>query len=430
MPGGARLLWLYAQWRLFVAWLLAKDRMTMDKNLTVAIIGCGKFSPNFVPLFKAHPLVDKVYVCDLLPDRAAAVAQKFGVEIVGSFEEVLKRRDINAVAIFTQRHLHGPQVLAALASGKHVYSAVPMAGEVEQCQQIVELVKKTGQTYMMGETCYYYPSAMYCREAYHAGSFGKFVYGEAQYHHDIGHFSQEYRKDLLNAGLPPFYYPTHSTAMILSAVDSYALKVVAFGYEDQEDDQIYKRNVNQWDNVFSNSYSMMKLANGGTARINECRRIGYKAPSSYVSAFYGTEGAYQFSNAQHLLTVKTSQGVTLTDVSARVNPVAMTEHADDPEFKQKVANHKWQWDNFAPIQQADADRLPASFKVPGFPNGHMASHQLLIDDFCRAAVHGTLPPVHAWNAARWTIPGLLAHKSLLLDGEPQIVPDCGEPPQA
>jgi len=218
--------------------------------------------------------------------------------------------------------------------------------------------------------------------------------------------------------------------MILSAVDSYALKVVAFGYEDQEDDQIYKRNVNQWDNVFSNSYSMMKLANGGTARINECRRIGYKAPSSYVSAFYGTEGAYQFSNAQHLLTVKTSQGVTLTDVSARVNPVAMTEHADDPEFKQKVANHKWQWDNFAPIQQADADRLPASFKVPGFPNGHMASHQLLIDDFCTAAVHGTLPPVHAWNAARWTIPGLLAHKSLLLDGEPQIVPDCGEPPQA
>jgi len=407
-----------------------KDGVTMDKSLTVAVIGCGDFSPHFVPLFKAHPLVNKVYVCDLLRERADAVAAKHGVEVIESFAEVLKRRDINAVAIFTQRHLHGPQVLEALAAGKHVYSAVPMASEVEQCQQIVELVKKTGQTYMMGETCYYYPCAMYCREAYNAGTFGKFVFGEAQYHHDIEHFPKHFREDLRNAGLPPFYYPTHSTAMILSAVDSYALKVVAFGYEDQEDDQIYKKGVNQWDNVFSNSYSMMKLANGGTARINECRRIGYKAPSSYVSAFYGTEGAYQFNNAQHLVTVKTPQGVALSDVSARVNPVVMTENAGDPEFKQKVANHQWQWNNFAPIQQADVDRLPASFKVPGFPNGHMASHQLLIDDFCKAAAYNTLPPVNVWQAARWTIPGLVAHESVLRDGEALAVPDCGDAPKA
>ena len=190
----------------------------MDKSLTVAVIGCGDFSPHFVPLFKAHPLVNKVYVCDLLRERADAVAAKHGVEVIESFAEVLKRRDINAVAIFTQRHLHGPQVLEALAAGKHVYSAVPMASEVEQCQQIVELVKKTGQTYMMGETCYYYPCAMYCREAYNAGTFGKFVFGEAQYHHDIEHFPKHFREDLRNAGLPPFYYPTHSTAMILSAL--------------------------------------------------------------------------------------------------------------------------------------------------------------------------------------------------------------------
>lgn len=402
----------------------------MDTCLTVAVIGCGEFSPNFVPLFKAHPLVNKVYVCDLFRERADAVAQRFGVEVIGSFTDVLKRRDINAVAIFTQRHLHGPQVLAALAAGKHVYSAVPMASEVEQCQQIVELVKKSGQTYMMGETCYYYPSAMFCRETYRSGIFGKFVYGEAQYHHDISHFSQRFRDDLSSAGIPPFFYPTHSTAMLLSAVDSYALKVVAFGYEDQEDDPIFKKGVNQWDNVFSNSYSMMKLANGGTARINECRRIGYKAPSSYVSSCYGTEGGYQFNNAQHLLTVKTPKGVTLTDVSARVNPAAMTENGHDPDFKQKVANHQWQWNNYAPIQQADVDRLPDSFKVPGMPNGHMASHQLLIDDFCKAAAYGALPPVNAWQAARWTIPGLVAHESVLRDGEALAIPDCGDAPNA
>ena len=72
----------------------------------------------------------------------------------------------------------------------------------------------------------------------------------------------------------------------------------------------------------------MLLDNGGTARVNECRRIGYKAPSSYVSAFYGTQGAYQFNNAQHLLTQKTKEGVQLTDVSNLINPIEMMVHKE------------------------------------------------------------------------------------------------------
>ena len=400
----------------------------MGGKLNIAFIGCGDFAKNFVPLFKLHPLVEKVYVCDLIAERAEEYSKKYSVEIIATFEEVLKRRDIDCVAIFAQRHLHGPLVLQALSAGKHVYSAVPMASEVEECQQIVEKVKETGLTYMMGETCYYYPSSMMCRYKNQEGFFGKFVYGEAQYHHDISHFPANFRADKWSAGVPPFFYPTHSTAMLLAAADSYCTRVVAFGYEDTEGDGIFEKGVNQWDNVFSNSYSLMKLANGGTARINECRRIGYKAPSSYVSSFYGTKGAYQFSNAQHILTKLTEKGVDLQDVSDDVNPVEMTRHKDDPDFKQKVANHMWQWNMFSPVQQTEYDRLPESFKKNGSVNGHMASHQLLVDDFCTAVFFGSLPPVNAWRAARWTIPGLLAHQSALKDGEAMDVPDCGEAP--
>ena len=400
----------------------------MGGKLNIAFIGCGDFARNFVPLFKLHPLVGKVYVCDLISERAEEYSKKYSVENVASFDEVLKRRDINCVAIFAQRHLHGPLVLKALSAGKHVYSAVPMASEVDECQAIVEKVKETGLTYMMGETCYYYPCSMYCRYKNAEGFFGKFVYGEAQYHHDISHFPANFRADKRSAGVPPFFYPTHSTAMLLAAANSYCTRVVAFGYEDSEGDGIYEKGVNKWDNVFSNSYSLMKLANGGTARINECRRIGYKAPSSYVSSFYGTKGAYQFNNAQHILTRLTEKGVDLQDVSDEVNPYEMTKHKDEPDFKQKVANHQWQWNLFSPIQKREYDRLPDSFKNQRAVNGHMASHQLLVDDFCTAVYFGKLPVVNAWQAARWTIPGLLAHQSALKDGEAISVPDCGEPP--
>ena len=30
------------------------------EKLKIAIIGCGRFAKNFVPLFKAHPVVEKV----------------------------------------------------------------------------------------------------------------------------------------------------------------------------------------------------------------------------------------------------------------------------------------------------------------------------------------------------------------------------------
>lgn len=396
----------------------------MGNKLTVAIIGCGDFARNFVNLFKRHPNVNKVYVCDKISKKAQDYSRRFGVEIIDSYEEVLRKKEVNAVAIFAQRHLHGPMALEALRAGKHVYSAVPMASSVEECGEIVRLVKESGLIYMMGETCYYFPCAIYCRRQNEKGIFGKFVYGESQYHHDISHFPKDFLSDKKSAGVPPFFYPTHSTAMILSATGSYVKKVVAFGYADREYDGIYEKGVNQWDNVYSNSYSMMLLDNGGTARVNECRRIGYKAPSSYISSFYGTEGAYQFSNAQHILTQKTTEGVQLTDVSSLVNPMEMTKHQKEDDFKQRVANHVWQADCFSPQQEKERKRLPESYE--GLENGHMASHQFLVDDFCRAVYLDRQPVLNAWKAARYTVPGLIAHQSLCHGGETLTVPDFGE----
>ncbi|MBE5784164.1 MAG: Gfo/Idh/MocA family oxidoreductase [Clostridiales bacterium] len=398
------------------------------EKIRVCFIGCGAFAKGFVPLMQAHPFVEKVYVCDIIPERAREYSKLFNVEIIPTFEEAIRRKDINTVAIFTQRHLHGPLVKEALKAGKHVYSAVPMGVSVDECLEIVELVKKTGLVYMMGETCIYYPCSMYCKKEFEKGTFGKFVYAEAQYHHDISHFPQHFRDEKEFAGVPPFFYPTHSTAMVLNAVGSYATRVVAFGYEEQPGNGIYEKGINLWDNVYSNGYSLMKLANGGTARINECRRIGYKAPSSYISSFYGEKAGYQFNNAQHLLTKLTKEGVDLEDVSAQVNPYEMEMHRSEPDFKHKVANHTWQGTDFSPVQDERRSTLPESYQTAR--NGHMASHQLLIDDFCTAVYFGKMPTVNAWQAARFTMPGLLAHESMLRDGEPINVPDCGDAPES
>ena len=127
----------------------------MKQKMVVAVIGCGNFAKGFVPLFKAHPYVEKVYVCDLIEEKVKKYSEDFDVEIIDTFEDALANPEIDCIANFTQRHLHGDIVLRSLRAGKHVYSAVPMASKVEECQEIVEEVKRTGLIYMMGETCYY-----------------------------------------------------------------------------------------------------------------------------------------------------------------------------------------------------------------------------------------------------------------------------------
>lgn len=400
----------------------------MSERMTVAIVGCGNFARFFVDLFKAHPNVDKVYVCDLIPEKAKEYSEKFDVEIIDTFEQILENKSINCIANFTQRHLHGDIVIRALKAGKHVYSAVPMAPSVKECQEIVRLVKEKDLIYLMGETCYYYPCAMYCREAYKEGKFGDFTYGASQYYHHIDYIS--YGKRPNEGGMPPLLYPTHSTGMILSAVNSYVKKVSCFGYVDKTGDGRFEVGKNQWDNVFSNQYVLMELANGGTARVTEARTFGWFKPSSYISALYGTNGGYEFSNAQHILVERDLESdvekVNLTDVSDYVNTEGMVQNKHLPDFKEQVANGKWQWSDVAQVQRKEMGRLPESYEP--LENGHMATHKFLIDDFCTAVYNHSMPVLNAWTAARFTIPGLVAIESAKQGGIPLDVPDCGDAP--
>ena len=109
-----------------------------EEKIKIAIIGCGRFAKYFVPLFKVHPFVEKVVVCDIIRERAEQYSKDFDVEIIDSFEEALASKDINSVAIFTQRFKHGPMVIEALKAGKHVYSAVPGSIKIDEFKEIIE----------------------------------------------------------------------------------------------------------------------------------------------------------------------------------------------------------------------------------------------------------------------------------------------------
>ena len=377
--------------------------------------------------------MDEVAVADVFEERARSTAEKFGLKrYFLSLDDMLENgSDLDSIAIFTQRHLHGPMIIKALKQGKHVYSAVPIGCTIEEIKEILELVKQTRQIYMMGETCYYYPCAIYCREQYEKGNFGKFVYGESQYYHDICEMYNDFKRSggdtwQRAAGIPPMFYPTHSISMIFSAIHEHAVKVSCMGLRDNHEDNIYGEGKNDWDNPFSNETALFQMSGGGVVRINEFRRVGINKPSSYITCFYGDKGSYECSVTNHTFQRGVASGETpyMEDVGPLVNTIRYNEEIDTMDKRTGPISVRY-IEGYAAIQ--DTSRLPISFRMEK-PYSHYNSHPFLVDDFVRAVMTGKLPPNNAWDAARYMIPGLIAHESALQGGVLMDIPDFGDAP--
>ena len=239
---------------------------------SVAMIGAGQFSGSFAHLFHLHPGVSRVYAVDRQPERADELVGRLGLAgTFASFDDALTSPDIDAVAILTQRWSHGPLVVQALRAGKHVYSAVPMAVSAEEIGAIIDAVRETGLTYMMGETSHYNPAVVYARGMIEKEEFGRIFYAEGDYVHDMDlGFYDAYKFSggedwKATASYPPMLYPTHSIGGILGAWQTHATSVSAIGVSDDRGDGVFDRSVSMFDNDFSNMSGLFEVAGGGSS---------------------------------------------------------------------------------------------------------------------------------------------------------------------
>ncbi|CAI8019426.1 Glycosyl hydrolase family 109 protein [Geodia barretti] len=289
----------------------------------MGIAGLGAFGSTFAHLFKRHPLVDRIALCDRESERVKRFAcdpsfqDKFtATDAYDSLEE-LCASDLDAVAIITQPWLHAPQALAALEAGKHVYSAVPIItvpdGDeiLDWCDRLVRAVERTGLHYMLGETTFYRPEAMYCRRRSAEGAFGRFVYAEGEYFHDVedphSNLREVKRRRLASkAGAEwrrleaeyhgrgmvsgPMHYPTHSTCGPISAMGAHMVQVSCLGYTDPEGDPFYG-------GEFSNETAQFRMSNGAVCRICDSAR---SAPRDETFRIFGSRGSYKDMNLGRL----------------------------------------------------------------------------------------------------------------------------------
>jgi len=389
------------------------------KKLRLAVIGGGQFSSSFIHLFQAHPFVEEVALVELNSERRASIAAKFSIKQTFASLSELWNSDFNAVAIFTPRWTHAQIASEAIQNGRHVYTAVPMGITQEEISQLVEASSKTKLTYFMAETSFYYPAVVFSRRKFAEGQMGKFVYGEGEYLHDMSHgFSDAYAANggddwKSTASFPPMLYSTHSVSTILSVTGAQATSVTCIGLKDTAGDGIFDSNVSMWKNDQSNQIALFETSDGGVMRIAELRRVGTAPLESTVRmSIFGTEGSFEQQVGYASWATKNSFDIitdeigTFSDVE---NPYSLKPDYIPPNL----------WDGgFARVH--DRSQLPKEFV--GLSNGHGGSHQFMVDDFVMDAVGERKAPMNVIDAARYTIPGVLAHQSAQKAGQKLQIP--------
>lgn len=123
-----------------------------SSSLRVAVVGAGNLARwAHLPNLKKMPNVALRAIHSTNGARGKSYALRFGAAYCSSdYDEILSDPDVDVVMILTRNQYHGPQALAALRAGKHVFVEKPMGLTKEECRLICTAVEETGKQLTVG----------------------------------------------------------------------------------------------------------------------------------------------------------------------------------------------------------------------------------------------------------------------------------------
>lgn len=144
------------------------------KPIGIAVIGCGVIGPTHAQSFLLDKNVDLVAACDIVPERARAMAGRFGFrKAVASPAKVFADPEVQAVSICTPHHNHARLCREALAAGKDVLCEKPIANTLEGLRLVAQSARDFPDRVFAGVFQHRYnPVYRTLREMVADGSFG------------------------------------------------------------------------------------------------------------------------------------------------------------------------------------------------------------------------------------------------------------------
>ncbi|MBQ4353369.1 MAG: Gfo/Idh/MocA family oxidoreductase [Clostridia bacterium] len=156
----------------------------MAKKLRVGIVGAGNIATSaHLPAYRnLTDLAEVVAIADIVPERAQAAAEKFGIpHYYASVEDLLANEDVDYIDVCTWTAAHAPVCIAAAKAGKNVLCEKPLAATLEQGLAIEKAVKEAGVQFMLAVVTRYGAEQIKVRELYEEGVFGEIYAAKTLY---------------------------------------------------------------------------------------------------------------------------------------------------------------------------------------------------------------------------------------------------------
>ena len=138
------------------------------------IIGAGSIAGHFCKAVEMLPEAEVVAVASSSEDRAKAFAQANHIpESYGSYEEMLRRTDINIVYIATTHNFHMDNIRLCFAYGKHVLCEKAMVLTAEDAREVFRMAREKNLFCMEAMWTRFLPQYRQARRWIEDGRIGK-----------------------------------------------------------------------------------------------------------------------------------------------------------------------------------------------------------------------------------------------------------------
>jgi predicted dehydrogenase len=143
------------------------------EKIKVGVVGTGFIGPAHIEALRRLPNVEVAALCEVTAELAKQKADSLGIARSYTFDELLKQDDIQSIHICTPNFLHYSQSKAALEAGKHVICEKPLAKDLKEAEELVELAAKSGLVNAVHFNLRYYPLARQMRVMRQKGDLGE-----------------------------------------------------------------------------------------------------------------------------------------------------------------------------------------------------------------------------------------------------------------
>ena len=143
----------------------------------IGVIGYGYWGPNLVRNFADQRDAEVRMVCDLRPERLAAVRRRYPAARVTTVPaDVWNDPAVDAVAIATPVRHHFELAMSALGAGKHVLVEKPIASTSSQASLLIDEAARRRLTLMVDHTFVYTGAVRKMRDLTERGELGDIYY--------------------------------------------------------------------------------------------------------------------------------------------------------------------------------------------------------------------------------------------------------------